>query len=302
MLADSLSTTGGVLNAMGENELAQVHAEEALEIGQSIENRWSQAYARVIIGLNDNNLGLYGMAIENLEESVRICESINLEIVAIYAHLALSSVYGALGQFARGVNEAEAGLVIAESNLPHMTIFAYATLAQAHIDLGDLVEAERIVQAANVRAVGDERTRFVVMLGMVEDHLALKMGRYRQAISGSEQRLATLRTLKVNSQIPRVLLIRAQALRALGKREEVQELLEEAYELAVAMRARPLLWPVLALLSHLEAERENWQKAKKLKAEARAIVSDIATETPEDLRVKFLQRPTVSALVDPSQK
>jgi tetratricopeptide (TPR) repeat protein len=302
MLADSLSTTSGVLNEIGEHEQALAYAEEALEIGQSIENSWAQAYARVTIGLSCKNLGQYGQAIENLKESVRICKSINLEIVVIYAHLTLSGVYSALGQFARGVSEAEAGLVIAESNLPHMTSLAYATLAQAHMDRGDLVEAERIVKAANVRAVGDERTRFVMMLGIVEDHVALKMGRYRKAISGSEHRLATLRSLNVNSQIPRVLLIRAQALRALGKKEEAQEILEEAYELAVAMRAKPLIWPVVALLSNLEAEGENWQKAEKLKAEARAIVSDIATETPEDLIEKFLQRPTVSALVDPSQK
>jgi tetratricopeptide (TPR) repeat protein len=300
MLADSISTTGGVLNAMGEHEKALVYAEEALEIGQSIENRWSQAYAQVIIGLSGESLGLYGKAIANLEESLRICKTINLKIVAIYAHLTLSNIYGALGQFARGLSQAEAGLALAESNLPHMTTFANATLAQAHLNLGDLVKAERIVQAGNARALGEERIRFVVILGIVEDHVALRMGRYNQAITGSERRLATQRSLQMNSQIPRVLRIRADALLALHNEADARECLDEARELSASMGARPLLWPVLAKLSQIEAAGGNWEKAEMLKSEARNIVDDIAADAPEALRHEFLGLPEVKALSDRS--
>ncbi len=301
MLADSLSTSGGVLIEMGEYDQALAYAEEALEIGQSIENRWSQAYARVIIGFNSNDLGLYGKAIENLEESARICESLNLKIVAIYAHLTLSGVYSAMGEFARGVSEAEAGLVTAESNLPHMTTFAYATLAQAHMDRGDLAEAERIVQLGNVRALGEERTRFVTILGIVEDHVALKMGRYSQVISGSDQHLATLRSLKMNSQIPRVLSIRAHAFQALRKEADARECLEEARELSQSMGARPLLWPVLAKLSQLEEASSNWERAKMLNEEARDVISGIASTIPDPYRNTFLNLPAVKKLVHTGQ-
>jgi tetratricopeptide (TPR) repeat protein len=297
MLADSLSTSGGVLNAMGEHDQALAYAEEALEIGLSIENRWSQAYARVVIGFNSKDLGLYGKAIENLEESVRICESLDLKIVAIYAHLTLSGVFSAMGEFARGVSEAEAGLVTAESNLPHMTTFAYATLAQAHMDRGNLAEAEQIVQLGSVRALGEERTRFVTMLRIVEDHVALKMGRYKQVISGSDQHLATLRSLNMNSQIPRVLSIRAHAFHALRMEVDARESLEEARELSESMGARPLLWPVLAKLSQLEEASSNWDRAKRLKEEARDVISGIASTIPAPYRNTFLDIPAVKKLV-----
>lgn len=301
MLADSLSTSGGVLNDMGELDQALAFAEEALEIGQSIENRWSQAHARVMIGFNSKDLGLYGKAIENLEESVRICESINLEIVANYAHLGLSGVYSAMGEFARGVSEAEAGLATAESNLPHMTTFAYATLAQAHMDRGDLAEAERIVQLGNVRALGEERTRFVMMLRIVEDHVALKMGRYSQVISGSDQHLATLRSLKMNNQIPRILSIRAHAFQALRKEADARECFEEVRELSESMGARPLLWPVLAKLSQLEEASGNWERAKMLNEEARDVISGIASATPIPYRDSFLDLPAVKKVVHTGQ-
>jgi tetratricopeptide (TPR) repeat protein len=302
MLTNSLSTLGGVYDAMGEHEQGLARGEEALEIGHSIENQWAQAFARVIIGFSCNHLGLYGRAVENLEESLRISDSINLKVVAVYAHSCLSSVYTALGEHARGIVEAEGGLLIAESDMPYMVTYVTAILAQAHLYRGDLAEAERTVQRCKIKAINEERIRFDIMLGIIKDEMSIKAGRYLQAKQGSEKHLSTLKNLNLKSLLPRVLYCRAQALQALGEIELAYELLEEAYELAVAMRARPLLWPVLALLSYLEAEGENWQKAEKLKAEARAIVSDIATETPEHLRIKFLQLPTVSALVDPSQK
>ncbi len=165
-----------------------------------------------------------------------------------------------------------------------------------------MAEAERTVQRCNIKAIDEERIRFDIMLGIINDEMAIKAGRYLQAKQGSEKHLSSIKDLNLRSLLPRVLYYRAQALQALGENELAYELLEDAYGIAKSIRAIPLLWPVLALLSHLEAEDENWQKAEKLKAEARAIVRDIATETPEDLRVKFLQRPTVSALADPSQK
>jgi tetratricopeptide (TPR) repeat protein len=300
MLADSLSTSGGVLNAMGEHDQALVYAEEALEIGQSIENRWSQGYARVIIGFTSRDLGQYGKAIENLEESIRICETINLKIVAIYAHLTLSNVYCALGEFERGVSEAETELALTESDLPYMATFAYATLAQAQLDRGDLAEAEGTGQLGNVVAEGEERTRFVTILGIAEDHAALKMGRFSQVISGSSQHLATLRSLNMNSQIPRVLYLRAHALQALRKEVDARESLEEAREHSETMGARPLLWPILAKLSQLVAASGNWERAKILKEEARKVVGGIAADSPEWLRSAFQSLPDVRALSDRS--
>jgi DNA-binding CsgD family transcriptional regulator len=88
--------------------------------------------------------------------------------------------------------------------------------------------------------------------------------------------------------VPRLSLLRADALVALGRHEQAELALEMARREATEQGARPLLWRVEAAIGHLHRLRKRRLEARRSFDAARAIADEMAEKIPDDeLRARF---------------
>jgi len=105
-----------------------------------------------------------------------------------------------------------------------------------------------------------------------------------------DARLATERAANPDSVlgVPRLSLLRADALVSLGRYEEAERALEGARVEATAQGARPLLWRIEAAFGHLHRAQRRRLEARRAFDAARAIADELAAKIPDDdLRARF---------------
>ena len=91
--------------------------------------------------------------------------------------------------------------------------------------------------------------------------------------------------------VPRLSLLRAEALSALGRYEDAERALEGARREAVEQSAQPMLWKVEAALGHVYRLQRRRLESRRAFDTARAIADELAAKIPdENLRTRFSQR------------
>jgi len=90
--------------------------------------------------------------------------------------------------------------------------------------------------------------------------------------------------------VPRLSLVRAEALSALGRHEEAEGTLEVARAEATQQGAKPMLWRVEAALGHVHRAQRKRLEARRAFDTARALADELAEKVPDpDLRARFLE-------------
>jgi len=90
--------------------------------------------------------------------------------------------------------------------------------------------------------------------------------------------------------VPRLSLVRGEALSALGRYEEAERTLEMARVEATRQGARPVLWRVEAALGHVHRAQRKRLEARRAFDTARALADELAEKVPDpDLRARFLE-------------
>ena len=105
-----------------------------------------------------------------------------------------------------------------------------------------------------------------------------------------DARLAVEQTANPDSAfgVPRLALVRAEALTTLGRYAEADLTLEKARDDATAMGVRPLLWRIEAAVGHLHRVQRRRLEARRAFDTAREIAEDLAAKVPDEaLRAQF---------------
>lgn len=105
-----------------------------------------------------------------------------------------------------------------------------------------------------------------------------------------DARLAAERAANPDSTlgVPRLTLVRANALAALGRSDDAERALDAARAEATAQGARPTLWRIEAASGHLHRARKRRLEARRFFDGARAIADELAARIPDDdLRACF---------------
>jgi DNA-binding CsgD family transcriptional regulator len=120
--------------------------------------------------------------------------------------------------------------------------------------------------------------------------LALAQGRPDAALEIADARLASERAANPDSVlgVPRLSLVRADALASLGRYQEAERMLEVARGEATEQGARPMLWRIEAALGHVYRLQRQRLEARRAFDAARTIADDLAAKIPDDdLRARF---------------
>jgi len=174
-----------------------------------------------------------------------------------------------------------------------------APLAMARLRTGDAAGAAAVLDDAT-RLGGAQRVEAPVdapsltlgerQLWLARAELALHDERPSDALAIADARLAAERAANPDSRlgVPRLALLRADALVALQRYGDAADALEAAREQATGQGAHPMLWRIDATSGHLHRVQRQRLEARRCFDQARAIASELAAAVPdEELRARF---------------
>jgi tetratricopeptide (TPR) repeat protein len=137
-----------------------------------------------------------------------------------------------------------------------------------------------------------------IWVALASGELAMARQEYARAASLMDEVLAYIHRAIRRPFIPEVLYLKGQALRAQGQTEAALEALNAARAEAEALGSRRNLWPILALLSEMEAQRGNATEAQSLRQQAAELITYIVSHIGDaELRASFLALPGVRAVL-----
>jgi DNA-binding CsgD family transcriptional regulator len=196
----------------------------------------------------------------------------------------------------------EAAHLIAQRLGSHIWIrWTAGPLAVARARTSDLPGALDVLErAARVSAAGvgdvpggaDSRTLTLGerQLWLARAELALAEHKPEMTLKIVDARLVSERATNPDGVlgVPRLSLLRAEALSALGRYGDAERALEGARREGVEQGAHPMRWKVEAALGHVYRLQRRRLEARRAFDTARAIADELAAKIPdEDLRVRF---------------
>jgi DNA-binding CsgD family transcriptional regulator len=179
-----------------------------------------------------------------------------------------------------------------------------APLAVARAQTSDFAGAHELLDSAARLTEGstddgvpdppDSRTLTLGMrhLWLARAEIAMAEGRHEEALAIADARLASERADHPDSVlgVPRLSLVRAEALASLGRFDESEQALETARAEAAQQSAPPLLWRVEAARGHMHRAQRQRLEARRAFDAARAIAEALAAKIPDDgIRTRFLE-------------
>jgi DNA-binding NarL/FixJ family response regulator len=162
--------------------------------------------------------------------------------------------------------------------------------AREVLDRAALVDAPRGGRLAPSRPDSDTLTLGERQLWLARAELALAERRPELALEIVDARLATEQRDHSESTlgVPRLTLLRAQALVSLGNDDEAAHALDTARAEAEAQSAHPMRWKIETALGHLHRARRRRLEARRAFDAARVIADELAARVPDDgLRASF---------------
>jgi len=249
----------------GEYDRALPLAREALTQAQEIEHRQWTAGALRVLGAMALDLLAPGVARDHLEAAYRIAQRLGSRV---------------------------------------WIRWTAGPLALARARMGDLSSAlevwnsaARLTDHEDDSLAGDERGASAHTLGegqlwAVRAELALIEGRPELALEIVDARLAAERAANPGSVlgVPRLSLLRADALTTLGRFDDAERTLDSAREEATAQEAPQMLWRIELAVGHVHRLQRRRLEARRAFDAARAIADTLAAKVPDDmLRARFVE-------------
>ncbi len=283
MLADNLSGTAQNLYMLGEGVRGLEYAREAFEISSRIENLWGKSFSRITEGfiLSDQH---WGLSLQMLEQAVQLAEHSGFAGAQSMGRYALALLLTQVNDFTRACEIALEGDALTQAKMPQWRAWSLGGLARIHAQMKKWDAADAYLAEALKYFDPSKSTLFsVIDIPMAQGEIAHGRGDFPRAIIAFEKAIETLTQLDYRVFIPEALYSKALAFRAQGDEMQAHATLTEARTRAVASNSHRALWQILAALGEKES--------------ARAILSGLIADLPDDLRASFLTRADARAVM-----
>lgn len=296
MLADNLVLTGSFYTWTGEFDKALQRFDEALVLAERIQNEWIQGFARGWRGTVWWLLGDYAAAIDDWESGAAFADRAGFLIGQYVPRILLAMAYGELGDFVQSTQGVLVALALIEQSVPRFAPIAQSLVAYLPTQAG---EGEKAASYGQQEKAPDPASGLYTYhyQSLAQIKLALWNDQHEAALALSEPHITLLQRNDMVPMLVDILLLRGQALAALGQNDDARAILEQARIYAYERRLQRSQWQILAALAELA---ETPEQALALRAEAAAVVQTIADRLPSpDLRASFLRQPEVRQVLAP---
>jgi DNA-binding NarL/FixJ family response regulator len=293
------SSTTPFTSAAVDEELQKLRS---VRLARDIGWRAGEAFVRFVTADCLMWRGDYARAIPLVREALALAREIDhLEWTAGSLRL-LGTISLDLLDVEGATEQLEAAHEIARRLGSHVWIrWTAAPLAIARGRAGDAARAVELLESASRVAGGDTAlpagpddpglTLGERQLWLARAEVMLDNGDPEKALAIADARLASEQAMKsvTSLGVPRLLLVRAESLSALGRYEDANDTLEEARRAAMAQGARPILWRIETATGNLHRAQRQRVEARKAFDSARTIADELATLIADDaLRGSFL--------------
>jgi DNA-binding NarL/FixJ family response regulator len=266
------------------------HVEEVLVIARAVDWRSAEALALAVQGQVLSTAGAYGRALEAMQTSLQIASAIDHQQWQIYAHLMLGALHLDL-----------LAMPLAQEHFEHARSRAQAIgslywlrtvtsfLASACLLQGEHVRAEALLQEV-LEPDMPARTMAQRHAWCARAELALVQKNPMQALEILDRLFAAAPNVAPGYEhtIPRLAILRSNALIALDRTTEAEALLRAALATAQQRGICSMQWRALVQLAALEYAQGRRDEAQTTSAVARASAADLAASLmDETLRATF---------------
>jgi tetratricopeptide (TPR) repeat protein len=283
---------------LAEYALAIEGSPEPLEISRRIGNTWGESFIGSWLGEAYREIGQIDQAIATMENAIRLAEH-GFQAPLSFTRADLASLYGDLGQPARGMELAKLAHLEGERFAQVIHIYTAATLAHLYVLNDDPASAQPIVDEALTRmAGGDPSSLFDTAIHGAEAEVCLARGDYARAIQGCDRSISFLRRYRMRRHLADILYLKGLGLQRQGDLDKAVTSLQEARREADHSGSRWTRWRILGALAEIQSSRDP-AKAHILRTQARTDLEYILAHTPNDLRESFLNTPDVRRVIQP---
>lgn len=249
-----------------------------------------------LLGVCLASAGRYGGALEVLDPLVAGAGSAESRVLSALAGATAASVHRQLGRHAVAQGYDERALA-GSGGTGEAGFDALLGLAADAVGLGDAeVAAGRLDEATAVLGDRADWWRQRVRLGWVRAEVALLRGHAEEAAASAHASVDLAEQSGAPRHVAKGLLFLGVAQVEAGQLADAATVLRRAGLLAESLGTLPLQWPARAVLGALLAEEAPAESERALAAARRAVTA-IADDLPERLRVEWLARPDVDALL-----
>ena len=297
MLADSLGSEAEAYFNAGEYQRSLEYSQQALLIGEQINNLWGQSYDQMLMSFAYFASGLLGSGIQMAERSIQLADEAGLIANSISLRSELAWVYAYCGMFEKGYELIEQAMQVAEIKQPAWKSFPRSAKVRMELLKSDIRSAEKTMGNGRLQATSIPYARYTIFVCLSNIELAVAKREFDQALTLSEELLQETSPL-TRVDIPEVMRWKASALMGLGRLNEAHQTLTDACSLAKETDSNLHLWLILSNLAELNSTLGDDKGARANREEARGIVRQIAESLREvGLRDSFLDQARVQTLI-----
>lgn len=297
LLADSLATSAQGELMTGRPLEGIALAEEALQIANSIGNRWGQSFASYIIALLLEEVGRLSEAFAAFFAAERLGREGGFTGTGFFVPLKLAISFGTLGA-PDYQHEVLSQLSDRMEDNDIVRLLRLLTAALREMFHG------RPQQAYAISSTVYEQARPFIEPGMGGPMIATLFARMALAAGHPAAALEAVEWLLEDAQqtgnrlyLHDLLYSKGQALRALGQPSAGKAILQAAADESRRQSSHRSLWYILADLHQIALADGNKEEAARLAAEGRDVVNFLAANLTADpeLRDAFLNLPSVQS-------
>lgn len=268
------------------------NAEQALAITRASGSSFMESQAPAMLAAALGAQGVYGPALIHARHAVRSAVTVENRQQGLFAHNVLSLISRDLLALPHAIRQLERALALArELGAPFYIRHMAARLASVLVEAGEITRAELLL-AEMLAPDTPSETLVQRRLWLARAELALAGGEPELVLRIVDNLIATAFNIGDlgDRGIPRVSLLRGQALAALGRTAEAEAALTAAAETAEAQGARPLLWRIHRALGLMHQAAGDPANAAAAFDVMQAIVAALAESVPDErLRVAFVR-------------
>ena len=272
---------------------SHAEGEEALAMARAIGWRAGEAYALIFLGFSLGSRGDYARALDVLPRALTIAQEIEHRQWTTAARCALGALYLDLLALSDARSHLEIAVALAhETGSIHWLSCTAGFLAVVYLQQQEPKLAEELL-ASVLSPDAPAQTLGQRLVWCARAELALARDNPQETLVIADRLETAVPNRSAHGPVPalRLLILRADALAAIGRHDESETLLREALDLAVTQGARPMLWRVHAALGNILRLQERHGETETACATARGLVESLAAAIPDETaRDLFLRR------------
>ncbi|MEP6774072.1 MAG: AAA family ATPase [Chloroflexota bacterium] len=268
---------------------------QARDVAREIGLRSGEAFALAMLALVYGMRGEYDNALASARTALQIAEDIGHSQWAAASLVQVGSILCDILAYEQARPTLERAVQLArETGSQHWLRLAGGALAECAIAQGDCRYAREVLDSvlsgeSRLQTMGQRR------IGLVRVLLALAEGKREDALAGIQRLFASAHGLEDErdpwAAIPRVAMLRGEALTMNGRYEQAEEALAAAQRGAEQLQTRSLLWKIALRKGKLYTAMGRPADASSAYAEGRRLLERLSASIPDEvLRVGFLDR------------